>query len=125
VHHKSTNVHQDKLTQRAALSDDGLLVESLLTFAIMSDMYLYMDTLSLSPNHHRVIRWIRLAGGEISRSRLRRYRPTAIRWQPIESALLDLIQQGIVEVRRNELEPLERGHGPVATRYRLTLNGAN
>jgi hypothetical protein len=73
-------------------------------------------------DHARIVRWIRHAGGEITRNRLRRYRPRRIAWEPVQKALDELILAGIVEEYRNELEPLERGCGKTTTRYRLRLS---
>lgn len=72
-----------------------------------------------SANHVRVLRWINNSGGEITRNRLRRYRPRRHEWAPIAVALEELIRAGIIECYRNELEPIERGCGPVTTRYKL------
>jgi hypothetical protein len=84
-----------------------------------------MDTYTLSPDQYRVIRWIRIAGGEITRHRLRRYRPTIKRWKPVEKALLDLIEIGLVEVYFNKFESMERGCGRPSIRYRLLASANN
>lgn len=72
----------------------------------------------------RVLRWISIEGGEITRNRLRRYRPTRARWEPIELALSTLISAGCVEKRVNAMEPLVRGAGYPATRYAITEEGS-
>jgi hypothetical protein len=76
-----------------------------------------METIEI--DKHRVRLWIRKAGGEISRNKLRRYRPKRSSWEPVEQALYELIESGEVIEFRNELEPLERGCGYAATRYKL------
>jgi hypothetical protein len=74
-------------------------------------------------NKARILRWIESEGGEISRNRLRRYRPRKSAWEPIEVALLELIESGRVRIVRNDLEPLERGCGRATTRYQITEHG--
>jgi hypothetical protein len=67
----------------------------------------------------RVRRWLTIHGGEISRHRLRRYRPQRSRWLPVEAALQELILDGEVIEYCNPLESIERGYGPPTIRYKL------
>lgn len=80
---------------------------------------------SIDVDKARLRRWLEIHGGEITRNRLRRYRPGRERWLPVEIALRELIAAGEIIEYRDELEPLKRGNGFAATRYKLATNGAS
>jgi hypothetical protein len=74
-------------------------------------------------NRARLLLWISRAGGQITRTALRRNRPGKIQWQPFELLLDELIDDGKVAFCRDELEPIRRGCGKPTTRYALTKSG--